>query len=246
MCKKNPLQVTCVFAFVVCPSALVQNLQTSQFAIRTSAPKNPRSSQGFPLPASSASALQEVGLGLSQTAAAAIEATRISGDFPSSFAPSPLPSPERRVSFQFPCSTVQPADQGKVLPWPLDQRTRGTRRSSLGGGWCSRRPHLPLGPEKPRAGRVCARARGIGREPSVEAAECRGRRAFWSSAKASKALELPERKEKKERKKNKTKQTKGKKRREAHSLKPRVSNSLGSSRSWAEAQLAAAAARTGS
>lgn len=164
MCKKNPLQVTCVFAFVVCPSALVQNLQTSQFAIRTSAPKNPRSSQGFPLPASSASALQEVGLGLSQTAAAAIEATRISGDFPSSFAPSPLPSPERRVSFQFPCSTVQPADQGKVLPWPLDQRTRGTPRSSLGGGWCSRRPHLPLGPEKPRAGRVCARARGIGRE----------------------------------------------------------------------------------
>lgn len=100
--QKNPLRVTCVFAFVVCPSALVHNLQTSQFAIRTSAPKNPRSSQGFPLPASSVSALREVGLGLSQTAAAAIDATHISCDFPSSFAPSPLLSPERRVSFQFP------------------------------------------------------------------------------------------------------------------------------------------------
>lgn len=64
-----------------------------------------------------------------------------------------------------------------------------------GGGWCSHRPHLPPGPR--RAARwACARARAglVGESPSVEAAECRWRRVFWSPAKASKALELPERK----------------------------------------------------
>lgn len=45
---KSPAGYVCVC--YVCPSALVKNLQTSQFAFRTSAPRNPTSSQGFPYP----------------------------------------------------------------------------------------------------------------------------------------------------------------------------------------------------
>ena len=159
----------CVCVCCVCPSALVQNLQTSQFAIRTSAPRNPRSFQGFPSPALLfSSSPKEVGLGLSLPAAAAREAMQMCYNFsfllslPALFsgkqsrAQGFLPIPPHLHSKRPPGRTSFPGSQRVVL------RTRG-----LGPGPRPRpRRWVVLTPPPPsprdsesRALGVCARAR---------------------------------------------------------------------------------------
>lgn len=151
----------------------MQNLQTSQFAIRTSAPRNPRSFQGFP----SRSLLffstpKEVGLGLSPNAAAATEAMQMCYDLcfllslPALFSGEQsreqgfLPVPPHLHSKRLPRCSSFPRSRRAVL------RTRGLRP----GPRPRPRRWVVLTPPPPSPGAsescalgVCARARGFGR-----------------------------------------------------------------------------------
>lgn len=103
--KEDPL-------WVVCPSVLVRNLQTSVYIPNKRAEKS-GIFPGIPLPSLLGfSTPKDVGLGLSQTTAAATEATQICCDFPVSRSQSfsRANSPERRISFQSPASTLQEAE----------------------------------------------------------------------------------------------------------------------------------------
>lgn len=162
----------CVCVCCVCPSALVQNLQTSQFAIRTSAPRNPRSFQGFPSRALLFfSTPKEVGLGLSQNAAAATEAMQMCYDLsfllslPALFsgeqsrAQGFLPVPPHLHSKRLPGCSSFPRSRRAVL------RTRGLRPGPRPRPprWVVLTPPPPSpGASESRALGVCARARGFG------------------------------------------------------------------------------------
>lgn len=124
------------------------------------------------------------------------------------------------------------ASDSLLVARPTDPRAPASASAVVGAPAA---PTFPRGLRQPRAGRARARARaGLVGKSSLEAAECQGQRVHWTSAKASKALELPERKKTPERKEEKP-----------VPLKPWFPiNSLGSFRSTAEAQLAEAVART--
>lgn len=158
--------------YYVCPSALVQNLQTSQLATRTSAPRNPRSVQGFPsLTLLFFSTRKEVGLGISQSAAAATEAMQM---LPRCFFPSLAPSlllgrtvPSARFPPSFPHLHSERLPACASFPgWRRAAlRTRGLRPGPgpLPPRWVVLTPPPPSpGASESRALGVCARARGVG------------------------------------------------------------------------------------
>lgn len=109
------------------------------------------------LPSSSSAPLKEVGLGLSPATPALIDAHN-TAVCPSLFTPIPFRRTVQSAGFpsNYPASALH---SQAAFPGLDFLRTRRLRLR-LGGGWCSRRPLLPLGPERAaRWARVRARAR---------------------------------------------------------------------------------------
>lgn len=117
------------------------------------------------------STLKEVGLGLSPTTPAVIAAHKSAAVFPPLFAPSPFRRTVRSAGF--PCIYPASALHSQAAFPGLDLLRTGWLRFRQGGGWCSRRPLLPLGLGRAaRWARVRARAGLLGKS-SLEAADRR-------------------------------------------------------------------------
>ncbi|KAF5915982.1 hypothetical protein HPG69_003055 [Diceros bicornis minor] len=145
------------------------------------------------------------GLGLSQTATAAIEAIQICCDFPLLLLLPALFSGEQSRAQGFlavpPHLHSKRLTQCKSFPGLSPPRLEtfcGPAGSglSLGGGWCSRRPHLPPGPR--RAARwACVRARARTREYTGAQQKSLQQKSLQSTGASRKKNRIKERKERK-------------------------------------------------